>query len=39
MSEELTYKLIVISKKNHLSIYERGIRLEVASVDANVAGD
>ena len=28
MSEELTHKLIVIGKKNHPSIYERGIRLE-----------
>ena len=39
MSEELTHKLIVICKKNHPSIYERGIRLEVVSIDANVAGD
>ena len=29
MSEELTHKLIVIGKKNHPSIYERGIKLEV----------
>ena len=36
MSEELTYKLIMIGKKNHPSIYERGIRLEVVSIDANV---
>ena len=39
MSEELTHKLIVIGKKNHPSIYERGIRLEVVSIDANVAGN
>ena len=39
MSEKLTHKLIVIGKKNHPSIYERGIRLEVISTDANVAGD
>ena len=39
ISEELTYKLIVIRKKNHPSIYERGIRLEVVSTDANVARD
>ena len=39
MSEELTHKLIVIGKKNHLSIYERGIRLEVVSTDVNVARD
>ena len=38
MSEELTHKLIVIGKNNHLSIYERGIRLEVFSTYANVAG-
>ena len=39
MSEELTHKLIVIEKKNHFSIYERGIRLEVVNIDANVVGD
>ena len=39
MSKELTHKLIVIGKKNHPSIYERGIRLEVVNIDANVAGD
>ena len=39
MSEELTYKLIVIGKKNHPLIYERGIRLDVACIDANVEGD
>ena len=39
MSEELTHKLIMIGKKNHPSIYERGIRLEVVSTDANVVGD
>ena len=38
MSEELTHKIIVIGKKNHPSIYERGIRLEVVSTNANVAG-
>ena len=38
-SEELTYKLIVIGKKNHPSIYERGIILEVVSTDTNVARD
>ena len=31
MREEYTHKLIVIGKKNHPSIYERGIRLEVVS--------
>ena len=39
MSEELTHKLIVIGKKNHPSIYERGIILEVVNTYANVAGD
>ena len=39
MSEEFTHKLIVIGKKNHPSIYEREIRLEVVNIDANVAGD
>ena len=39
MSEELTHKLIVIGKKNHLYINERGIRLEVVNKDANVVGD
>ena len=39
MSEELTHKLIVIRKKNHPSIYERGIRLEVVNTNANVTGD
>ena len=37
MSEELTHKLIVIRKKNHPSIYERGIRLEIINTDENVA--
>ena len=39
MREELTHKLIVIGKKNHPSIYEKGIRLEVVNTDANVARD
>ena len=39
MSEELTYKLIVIGKKNHPSIYERGIILEVVSTNENVVRD
>ena len=39
MSKELTHKLIVIGKKNHPSIYERGIGLEVVITYANVAGD
>ena len=39
MSKDLTYNLIVIGKNNHLSIYERRIKLEVVNIDANVAGD
>ena len=39
MCKEFTHKLIVIGKKNHPLIYERGIILEVISTDANVAGD
>ena len=39
MSKELTHKLIVIGKKNHPSIYERRIRLEVVSTYTNVARD
>ena len=39
MSKELTHKFIVVGKKNHPLIYEREIRLEVVSIDANVAGD
>ena len=37
MSKELTHKLIVIGKKNHPLIYEKGIILEVVNTDANVA--
>ena len=39
MSKELSHKLIVIGKKNHPSIYERGIRLEVVNTNENVVGD
>ena len=39
MSKELTHKLIVIGKKNHPSIYERGIILEGVNIDENVVGD
>ena len=39
MSEELTHRLIGIGKKNHPLIYEKGIRLEVINMDANVTGD
>ena len=39
MREELTHKLIMIGKKNHPLIYERGIKLEVVSTYENVARD
>ena len=39
MSEELTHEFIVIGKKNHPSIYERGIRLDVVNTYANVIRD
>ena len=39
MSKELTFKLNVIEKNNHPSIYESGIILEVVGTDENVAGD
>ena len=39
MSKELTHKLIKVGKNNHPSIYKRGIRLEVVSTNANVAGN
>ena len=39
MSEELTHKPIVIGNKNHPSIYERGIVLEVVNTNVNVTGD
>ena len=39
MGEELTHKLIVIEKKNHPSIFERGINLDILNSDMNIAGD
>ena len=39
MSEELSHKLIVIGKKNHPSVFEKRIRLEVVNTDVNVARD
>ena len=39
MSEELIHMLIVIGKRNHPSIYERGIKLEVVDTNANVLED
>ena len=39
MGEELTYKLIMIEKKNHPSIFERGINLDIFNNDMNIARD
>ena len=39
MGEELTHKLIMIEKKNHPSIFERGIDLDIFNNDMNIAGD
>ena len=39
MSEELNHKHNVIGKKNHPSIYERGIKLEVVGTYENVIED
>ena len=37
MGEELTHKLIIIEKKNHPSIFEKGIDLDIFNND--IAGD
>ena len=39
MSRELTNKLIMIEKKNHPSIFERGINLDIFNNDMNIVGD
>ena len=39
MGEELTHKLIMIEKKNHPSIFERGINLNIFNNDMNMVGD
>ena len=39
ISEELTHKLIMIKKKNHPSIFERGIDLDIFNNDMNIARD
>ena len=39
MGEELTHKLIMIEKKNQLSIFERGIDLDIFNNDMDIAGD
>lgn len=38
MSEELTHKLIVIDKRNHPSIFERGINSKNFNTNNNIAG-
>ena len=39
MGEELTHKLIMIEKKNHPSIFERGIDLDILKNDMNIVED
>ena len=39
MGEELTHKLIMIEKKNQLSIFERGIDMDIFNNDMDIAGD
>ena len=39
LSEELTHRLILVQKRQHPSIIERGILSSVFSVDVNIAGD
>ena len=39
MIEELSHKLIMIKKKNHPSIFERGINLNIFNNDMNITRD
>ena len=39
MGEELTHKLIMIEKKNHPSIFEMEIDLDIFNNDMNIVGD
>ena len=39
MGEELTPKIIMIEKKNHPSIFERGINLDIFNNDMDIDGD
>ena len=39
MGDELIHKLIMIKKKNHPLILERGINLDIFNNDMNIAGD
>ena len=39
MGEELTHKCIMIENKNHPSIFERGIDIDIFNNDTNIARD
>ncbi|XP_075515608.1 uncharacterized protein LOC142550256 [Primulina tabacum] len=39
MSPELTHRLVLIQKKNHPSIQQRGIQVDMLNLDVNLAGD
>ncbi|XP_075496384.1 uncharacterized protein LOC142533477 [Primulina tabacum] len=39
MSPELTHRLVLIQKKNHPSIQQRGIQVDTLNLDINLAGD
>ncbi|XP_073014563.1 uncharacterized protein [Primulina eburnea] len=39
MSPELTHKQVLIQKKNHPSIQQRGIQVDTLNLDINLAGD
>ena len=39
ISEVFTHKLIMIKKKSHPSIFERGIDLDIFNNDMNIARD
>ncbi|XP_075473939.1 uncharacterized protein LOC142504995 [Primulina tabacum] len=39
MSPELTHKLVLIQKRNHPSIQQRGIQVETFNLDINLTGD
>ena len=39
MGEEFTHKLIMIEKRNHPLIFEKGINLDIFNNDMNIAGD
>ncbi|XP_073120899.1 uncharacterized protein [Henckelia pumila] len=39
LSEELTHRLVLIQKRNHPSIMQRGLQIETFDVDVNLAGD